>query len=697
MKKYLYIIPVIAVIILAVFIGYHNKPIIKDGILIGDAGGPSLTGASTTYASTVASSSFTFTHTVPSTGSNRGLVVVLFCDSGNNTCVDSVKWGGSGGTSMTKIVNVAGGVVGGGIMYFLAAPTASTDSVYVHITSGTANINAVAFNLQDVNQSSPIDATAANVNGTGSSGTQSVTTSANKSLVIAWNLLQVGTVTNIAPGAGQTGISSLKGVGDARFLNISYIQKASAGAQSTSYTWTTSSGYDYFVTSLKYEGPAASSITLTDINNYKIVQRETNNTGTTTISGTYTGTPTTIEARVTNDGGSTVVKDWSTISSSPTGGTFSGDIGQIAQGGWYNVQVRFSDNSATASGTNKFGVGMLVGVTGQSQAVNWFYNATGLTASSTTAVFRGGTTWVTTTMSSGAIAFSNKIHNALGNVPVGFIDAGINGSVISSWDETTDANFINFIASSTAIGGKLEYVVWNQGESDANAGTAEATYKTALGNVITNMRASTTRNRVGSLPFLTTVLGNLTSYATDAQQQAIRNAETDGCLVANTCYIAAQMIDATTTDGIHWDDAGYQLNGNRMAQTVLFILGNQSYYRGPYITSYIASTTSTFQINLTQNGGNDFAPTTSITGFTILDDASPETITSAIRVNANIIKLTISGTISGTPTVRYLYGYTNNSANVFDNSAMVLPMEFNRNIPVYTAPTVTVYPTVIFK
>ena len=89
-----------------------------------------------------------------------------------------------------------------------------------------------------------------------------------------------------------------------------------------------------------------------------------------TVSGTYSNMDwSRVEARVLRHGTDTAVVDWTTIDPTPEGGTFSGDL-TVPQGGWYRVEVRALDGSGSvigsSRGTNKWGVGMIILVIGQS-------------------------------------------------------------------------------------------------------------------------------------------------------------------------------------------------------------------------------------------------------------------------------------------------------------------------------------------
>ncbi len=116
---------------------------------------------------------------------------------------------------------------------------------------------------------------------------------------------------------------------------------------------------------------ATSTIAVNDFDNYRVFQRDIGGTSkSVTISGTYSNMDwSRVEARVLQHGTSTAVVGWTTIDTTPGGGTFSGSL-IVPQGGWYNIEIRALDSTGSvlgsSRGTNKWGVGMLILCIGQS-------------------------------------------------------------------------------------------------------------------------------------------------------------------------------------------------------------------------------------------------------------------------------------------------------------------------------------------
>ena len=173
---------------------------------------------------------------------------------------------------------------------------------------------------------------------------------------------------------------------------------------------------------------SGNSISITGPADGAVYQRS-GTSGPVTITGNYTGTPTSIQARVVQDGTSTEVVTWTTIVASPSGGAYSGTI-TAPQGGWYNVQTRFSnDTSTSASSTHQVGVGVLVAFIGQSNAAHFFTEGTG--TPDTHVVVNTSNGWVKGPTGYGAANFGNMLHTEF-SVPIGLLNYGVGSTRLLS-------------------------------------------------------------------------------------------------------------------------------------------------------------------------------------------------------------------------------------------------------------------------
>ena len=432
--------------------------------------------------------------------------------------------------------------------------------------------------------------------------------------------------------------------------------------------------YGYFNSKWAIVAPG-DSVTVTDFADRQVMQRPAGQTSKdVTITGTYTGSPTSIEARVVEDGTSTAVVDWTEIDAAPSGGSFSEDL-TVPQGGWYNVQVRFgNDTGVVSNGSNRWGVGVCVFMIGQSNMLDMKAVSSSPPAADPLVSMHFSGVWAAPA-GNGLIALGNALVSAL-SLPVGLIEYAVSGTAISTWDPGT--SWTSAAAGLAAAGGDCAFVLWHQGESDAIAGTSKSSYKTSLAAVYAQCLAATGRS-AAELPFLIGLLGIVTSppYSTetDATWQAIQDAHVEFCDETTGAYLAGNFVDLAHTDGLHYTGAAYETIAARYAQTILRLSGAASYFgAGPRLSSATFSGT-TMRAHIAHAGGADFTPASGITGFEVLDDGTPVTIVSAARQDANTIALELATEPAGVVTLRYQYGEAPDITGlVKDNSSLALPL-----------------------
>lgn len=438
----------------------------------------------------------------------------------------------------------------------------------------------------------------------------------------------------------------------------------------------------------------------------RTIQQRSSGVGTLSITGTYTGSPTTIEARLVDDGTNTPVTgfDWSTKVASPSGSSFSFTFTNVPESlGWRNVQIRDSANPGNIFTSGKVAVGALFSCVNQSNVANFCYvGSSTLTANDSTAVYGRVGTWQlpqTATMD-GAITFLNTMVASLG-VVCGWLDtaksgSGLDPSVFDPWLPTsTSPNYSYFTSTVAAVGG-TEGVVSAAGENDANGGVSQATFYTDLGLLYSAIRTDTGKP---NLPIVMATLGRVLigGYATDAQAEDIRSAQAQKAGDANI-YRVDRIDLPLAGDNIHHTAAGYQTLAARCARAMLVALGFVSQYRGPSILSAAQLTSNTYRVTLSHHYGTDFTPTSSIGGWHVTDPGAGGaaiTVTAAVRSSATTVDLTLASTPVSLPYVGYLYGIAPSITNVLkDNSALNLPLEYNSgvlstNMPAATSVTLT--------
>lgn len=430
----------------------------------------------------------------------------------------------------------------------------------------------------------------------------------------------------------------------------------------------------------------ALSVTVTDFENGRIFQRK-GRSADIVVSGAYAGKPEAIEARVVKDSTLEEIVSWTVIDASPQNGIFVGTLMDVPQGGWYNIQVRSSvDHSVSDSGTHKWGVGILTACLGQSNMKEWFFTGTDLAAHPLLRKF-SNKGWSTPGMQgNAAIAFGNRIIERLG-IPVGLLDYSKNGSGLRKeadwgtgyWEDRAPGSIYNrFLAGVSKAGGALEFVIWIQGEADAARGTVtEEEYRNSLESFITHQVRANVDN--GSeqehLPFLVVLMVKRPG-GKDKPHQWIRNAQKRVAEDIANCYLAATTLDLKNKGRQHLAANAYTIMGRRVAQTVLYILKQEAYHRGPMIADVKRLDDRTLELKLQHRGGTDFKPASGISGWEVLKNHKSVPIADVYRHDPKTIRIRLKRPLSGRGTIRYLYGAMPNATKaVIDNSAMSLPLE----------------------
>jgi len=239
----------------------------------------------------------------------------------------------------------------------------------------------------------------------------------------------------------------------------------------------------------------------------QIVQRNQSNTGSFNVSGVIaTGTNLArVEARLvvmpgaTNNGVST---DWVDLTITSTNGAFTGDLTNIAAGGWYRLEVRGWDDATNQLATivvDRLGVGDIFVTTGQSNAgcfgspqqtptddrvssyivptKNWQFGKD-YQPDNSGGMGQGGSPW--------PILGSRLV--ASNQVPVGFVCLAVGGSALASWlPGTLSFQNVSNVMRTFGTNG-VRAVLWHQGETDAASQTPAATYFQMMSNLITQSR-----------------------------------------------------------------------------------------------------------------------------------------------------------------------------------------------------------------
>lgn len=216
---------------------------------------PALYGTPVTSTASPDSTNISYTNTVTSE-ENTAMFV---CCSSSNATPSSVTWNG---ISMTQIYNGTAARNTAMKLFYLAAPTTGTHNVVVTYGEDRAREIAI-WTFKNVAQSSPTDISLVSTDGgSNTAASNSVTTATDNDAVITF-IGTDGTNATFTPDSPQILIASARNDG-AHGFSVSYIVKATAGAITTGYTWSSSSSWDLQIGAVKYHAPS-STVLVADV------------------------------------------------------------------------------------------------------------------------------------------------------------------------------------------------------------------------------------------------------------------------------------------------------------------------------------------------------------------------------------------------------------------------------------------------
>lgn len=389
------------------------------------------------------------------------------------------------------------------------------------------------------------------------------------------------------------------------------------------------------------------NITITSPEWNRIFQRTHARVANIPITGTYTGSPTAIEASID---GST----WTTIDAAPAGGNFSGTLSNVPEG-QYTLTCRWTNDTSKSATMPLIGVGEVFIMAGQSNMSGQFANKqqwTGTTYSP--GVFCNDYHWrtmadpidnnanqtdavsddATTGSGNAMVLLADKLQTDLG-VPVGMVPCSKGATAILSWqpganhsDRTTLYGSMNYRITQTGA----RCVLWWQGESDVATGTTQANY---------NSRLDTLANAINSdqgLLLFVTKLQDCTGIDETAVNAAIAEALGDNSNVKLLMDVSDQTVD----DGSYHftTDVHAQLVRDRAATQLETYLATPT---APTIGTATANSSSQITVTWTDNSSDE-------TGFVILYDTSSSfTNPSSTTASAGATSKAVTG-LSGSTT-----------------------------------------------
>ncbi len=238
----------------------------------------------------------------------------------------------------------------------------------------------------------------------------------------------------------------------------------------------------------------------------QVIQRDATNTGVIPVSGTYNGSYDRIEARavvMAGTGNNGTTTGWSTIASTPSGGTYSGTLSDVPAGGWYEIEVRsvtggIPDAPVTVT---RVGVGDVYLTGGQSNAANRGFPLYSPGVDRFSAFNYSTATWTLAAdpMPGASVTvptYQGSVWSRLGeilvnrdNVPVAMVCFAESGSDITRWLPANNDLYprIRTAVESFPANGFRAFL-WHQGETNAANGNTASAYQAWLTTIIGQSR-----------------------------------------------------------------------------------------------------------------------------------------------------------------------------------------------------------------
>jgi Carbohydrate esterase, sialic acid-specific acetylesterase len=315
------------------------------------------------------------------------------------------------------------------------------------------------------------------------------------------------------------------------------------------------------------------TVTLTSPTTYQTYQRDGSNLATINIAGTYTGTPSLLEASY--NGGA-----YTTIVASPSGGTFSGALTAQTAGQQGTLTVRFGNDHSTFGSVAYIGIGDIYEPIGQSNNLGHAFTAVQPSGAFVATEFDVSGHWKALTEFGGSTtnvaSFSTRLNGvqcaamnqnvvdgqgsyfgqlatnimAASGMPVAFVPSAIGSTSVAEWLPSTVHTDPNSAYGSALTRfnsvGNIKAAIFYIGETNASGGTTTAAFEVDYNSIINSWFADT------GTPVITCVINYAGgSYAPLANVQAIQT----GILYegrANPHAISGPNYDGLWTGNVHF-------------------------------------------------------------------------------------------------------------------------------------------------
>lgn len=538
-------------------------------------------------------------------------------------------------------------------------------SVYRKVASSEPSSHTFSFSItvddvlismariSGVDTTAPINASSVLYPGSASAtpSSASVTTSVDDCLVLSFLSILVTATTIDAVPSGMTSEYDATTSGSIGTRSgCARVNQASAGS-SGAKTWTISDARIYFASTIAVAPAlAGNAVSIGAPVQYQMMQRDGSDQADIVISGTYTGTPTAIEASF--NGGS-----YATIDGSPSAGTFSGTLSS-QDAGTGTLTVRFTNDTGASATVSNVRIGDVFLWIGQSNQVGDLTNGQSFTGSVGCSVFDEGGSWInlgSNYQDPGASNYSvlpllsSLIVDDTG-YPCAFVCRTTGGTGMVSPDADWSEGGAEYNAAVAAVAASevtsFAMILFYQGERDVSNSTAMATYYAAESAMLDALQGDD-----AALSGVQMISANIGEHPvndpTDIQLAKIYNWNNDSDILPGpTAH------DQDFSDDTHWrtDTEATTLAGRWWRTIKYHCFSGTEDPRGPRFSSATYAG-DTITVNLT-GGVTPIANGTDATGWAVTDNNGARTV-SSVSISGLVATVTCDQSLSEPITVSY--------------------------------------------
>jgi hypothetical protein len=404
------------------------------------------------------------------------------------------------------------------------------------------------------------------------------------------------------------------------------------------------------------------AITITNQQIPLLQRKAATGTGTATVAGTFTGSPTSISATIHRVADDAVIVASQVIDAAPTGGAYSATVAGIPESlaDTYYVAVSAAGTGDTANtkGVWQFQVGRWLAVFGQSNGAGLFGGASGAPAASAGTYYRSSI-YEAVPNANGVRELLNGLVTRFG-VPWGIVQYCQPATSMSNWQPGVSF-YIDFVARITTGPNDFECLQWVHGESAAvdsatNMDNNPVGYAAALDSVHGSLATVVGRTKAQCPLMVSGLSRELSTTYSDISWHRAQQCSIFAANEYDNIYYSHSMLDATMQDTIHWDSIAAGQFGKRAALAWAEVFGLETLSAKWEMLAANAVSESTTRVVMSVTRAGDFTPSSGITGFEVSSNGIDWIPATGVKLSATQIELTHASLQYKNRAVRFGYG-----------------------------------------